>query len=164
MSKSAEAVRQAASRGYTVTDAGIVIGPRGIRRTVPTERGHHHFNVCLGKERIPIYVHKLAAFLHYGEQALQPGVEVRHVNGLAGDNRKENLLLGTRSDNALDQPVEVRKARAQHASSFLRKLSDEQVLALRADREAGATYSDLCKKYGVVKSTVSRLVREKAVS
>lgn len=129
-----------------------------------TARGHHRFNVRLGKELIPICVHKLAAFLHYGEQALQPGVEVRHVNGVAGDNRKENLLLGTRSDNALDQPADIRKARAQHAASFLRKLSDAQVLALRADREAGATYSDLCKKYGVVKSTVSRLVREKAVS
>lgn len=158
MSKCSDAIRYAASRGYVVLENGTVRGPKGERRTRKTKRGHYLVTIRMGLEVVPVYVHKLAAFLVFGEDALAPGVEVRHLNGVPHDNRRENLMLGSRRDNIMDQPTETRRARSKHASSYLRKLTDAQVASLRRERELGVSYAALCTRYGVAMSTVSRLV------
>ncbi len=160
MSKSNDALRKAAFRGYTVLADGSVVGPRGSPlslQRVPS--GHLRFNVSLGNDRYPVFVHRLVAFNKYGEDALKERVEVRHLNGIPTDNRAENIGIGSHSDNLMDQPAAVRVRRAKHASVSLRKLSDKQVSEMRSDRAKGALYRELCAEYGVSKSTVSYIVR-----
>lgn len=47
------------------------------------------------------WVHRLVCKAFYGEPG--PGQEVRHLNGVPGDNRLENLAWGSRSENAQDR-------------------------------------------------------------
>jgi len=158
MSKSTEVVKLAVAKGYRVTSTGRVRGPRGRRKLKATDRGHLTFTVRNGAEVFPVLVHKLAAYQKFGEDALVEGVEVRHKNNVPGDNRQSNLLLGSKSDNVLDQLESVRLRRAAHAARKQRKLTDAQVRRLRTDREKGALYVELCEKYGISKSTVSYIV------
>ena len=37
------------------------------------------------------YVHRIVAYAAFGERALEPGMQIRHVNGLKEDNRADNL-------------------------------------------------------------------------
>ena len=51
--------------------------------------------------------HQLVAAKKYGP--LPPNAVVRHRNGRKDDNRPENLVLGTRKDNAMDHHRAVRE-------------------------------------------------------
>lgn len=59
-----------------------------------------HVSVVLGHGRpgSPVHMLVLAAFVG----PLPKGKETRHLNGVADDNRLENLCYGTRSENMKD--------------------------------------------------------------
>ncbi|HZU86907.1 MAG TPA: HNH endonuclease signature motif containing protein, partial [Anaerolineaceae bacterium] len=64
------------------------------------------------------YIHRVVAYAAFGEQALQPGVEVEHINGDLRDNRAENLRLGFSSGRGL------RERRADFGSGMPYKVVD----------------------------------------
>ena len=45
------------------------------------------------------YVHRIVAYAAFGERALEPGMQIRHVNGLKEDNRAGNLSVDTTPGN-----------------------------------------------------------------
>jgi len=45
------------------------------------------------------YVHRIVAYAAYGERALEPGMQIRHVNGLKEDNRAGNLSVDATPGN-----------------------------------------------------------------
>lgn len=145
-------------RGYRVTSAGSVIGFRG-KPLKPWKDKDGYLVFRLGKSDGNILVHRMIAYQLFGESLYAPGIEVRHLDGNPLNNVTTNLALGSASDNAMDKKPAVRHRAAKNAASFLRKLTDEQVLSLREERANGATYLVLCKKYKLAKSTVSYLCR-----
>lgn len=96
-----------------------------------------------------VEVHRIAAYQLYGEAVFQESLEVRHLDGDCTNNRSTNLVLGTPRQNSMDRLSEVRRSMAVHASLRRRRLSDEDEVALCADRRAGMEFRDLAAKYRV---------------
>lgn len=63
-----------------------------------TSSGHVAVVLGHGAHGSPVHLLVLAAFIG----PLPPGKETRHLNGVADDNRLENLCYGTRSENMKD--------------------------------------------------------------
>jgi len=160
----------ASERGYFVNEDGDVISPTGKKRKPQpyknsAKKGGYYYRFTISipgsRKRTTITFHQLAAYQKFGAMALAKGVLVRHLDGNSENNRPDNLVLGNESDNAMDQCPKIRKARAKHAASHLKRLNDIQVASLRRDRAAGATLKVLCAKYGIAKSTCSYIINRK---
>jgi len=85
----------------------------------------------LGKKKQYLMEHRLVALKKYG--TLPKGIVVRHINGVKTDNRPENLVLGTHSENCRDHDTarieamqwRERAERAeQEAQALKQKLKD----------------------------------------
>ena len=87
--------RHKSSSGYVV---------RALRALTPQEKEvAMKYDLWLGESRgyhRGVKEHRLVAAMKYG--GLAPNLVVRHLNGDKTDNRPQNLVLGTRKDNALD--------------------------------------------------------------
>lgn len=158
-----DAIRAAHEKGYRVTKSGRVVGLRGgYRKLTESAEGrtrYYRFNVADDRgKRIPIPVHRLAAYQLFGERSMREGIETRHLDGNSLNNRLSNLQLGSPTANRLDEPARVRKQRASHAASFTRRLTSKQAAQLRKDRRRGLSYADLSEKYDLHFSTVSDIV------
>ena len=148
-------------RGYTSTKNGDVFSPTGTKLACSGGGKYRTFSINVKGDPLPVKVHQFIAYLKYGRLALGSNVVVRHSNDDQNDNRWDNIRIGTQSNNMMDQPRSVRVARARHAASGNKKLSDAQVRALLADRANGMKYAELMAKYKVAKSTVSYIVNGK---
>jgi HNH endonuclease len=162
MSKSNQLLLLAIERGNKVAANGDFTGPNGIDSSRIGLRGYLQIWVKsrdLGDGNV--LVHRIQAYQLYGDLVFAPGIEVRHRDGNKLNNSKENILLGSSSDNKMDCPKNERLRHAKVAASFLRKLTQYEAESLRYDRSSGATYADLIAKYGISKSTVSYVVNRK---
>lgn len=149
--------------GYRVDLHGRIRGLRGrILKGWWNNWGYHCFRV--GHDIASVTVHRLVAYQKFGDKIYAEGVEVRHLDGNQRNNCPSNIDIGTASENCMDKPLGQRLRVAKLAALVVRKLRDEDVVALRADRAAGMKYVDLIKKYGVAKSTVSYVVNGKTYS
>lgn len=73
-----------------------------------------------------------------------------------------HLVGGTHADNTQDAK---RKGRLEHGERHHNsKLTSDKVLALRADHQAGLSYTKLSVRYGVAGATVADIVRRRTWS
>src|SRR5262249_29172568 len=99
MTKANKAIRKAVKAGYKITSTGMVQAPDGTKN-----RGYSHnrretnqyLKVFVPEAGTWIYVHRLAAFLKFGNQIYQRGQYVSHKNAKGTDNRMSNITLGPR--------------------------------------------------------------------
>jgi hypothetical protein len=168
----AQATVEAYEKGYRVNKDGDVISHIGNKRSPQkTAKGrrekkgltyYYRFTYrMLDGRNTTVCFHQLAAYQKFGSATFEGGTVVRHKDGNSENNRLDNILIGTQTDNAFDQPEEIRVARAKHAASFQRKLTMQQARQLRKDRSAGMDYKGLSAKYGIPKSSVSYIVNGK---
>ena len=147
------AIRTAYAKGYRVTREGKVVSPSGKLRKLRLGGGsggrpqYYTFNIVDDRgKRVPIPVHRLVAFQKHPRKSMREDIQVRHLDGDHLNNRASNITVGSESDNHMDVPEQERIARAKHAASFLRKLSDLQLQNLRRDQSRGMSYNDLSAK------------------
>lgn len=150
-------------KGYRTTSLGQVVSPQGTTISLRLESGypaftmHHHLKGKRAKGSIR--VHRLVAYQKYGKRLFSPGVEVRHLDGDRSNNRVDNIVLGTRSQNTLDISVTNRILKAKYAASFQRALTEDQVAEIRKKYADGVwKYKDIMKEFGIAKSTVSYII------
>lgn len=118
------------------------------------------FNIRKERETCTVRVHVLAAMQWFGLAAVMAdGIVVRHLNGDPGNNRRENLALGTMRDNSLDRPKVSRLAHGRKAARVLRAVSDEEAMAIRDRFRLGEAQVALAESFGLAKSTVNGIVR-----
>jgi hypothetical protein len=161
MSKTQQCVKSAVASGFRVTrDGKHVFGATGVelkqRLTGRAGRQYYTVNahvVGFSKQKMPIHVHRIVAYLKFGEVALSAPC-VRHLNDDPLDNAWDNIALGSRCDNAIDRPEFDRKLHAQKAGRTNSR-PEEFWDQVRAEHEAGASYNELSKKHGLSKGTLS---------
>lgn len=146
--------------GYRVTEEGEVISPHSGKPLKLYLRKHGYLSFSYDHTD-KVWVHRLQAFQKYGERIYEPGIQVRHLDGNSVNNRADNIAIGTQSENMMDRRPEDRLAHAKHAASHIRKLSAEDVVAMREARAAGAKLSDLCRRYGMSMGGISDIVTGK---
>jgi len=88
--------------GYAVTDDGQVWSDHVQRYLRPFTKASGHLVVALSRDKKSYSrkVHTLVALAFIGPRP--EGLEVRHLNGVPADNRRENLVYGTHAENMQD--------------------------------------------------------------
>lgn len=105
-----------------------------------------------------VHSHRVAYAWWYGE--CPAGLLVRHLNDVKTDNRRENLALGTTLDNAADG---VRNGVHHHkgVDNPRAKLTEADVVAIRAASAAGEKHYKIAEQYGVTDVSVAYIVSRK---
>lgn len=96
-------------RGRCIERTGYATRGRGALTDEEIALAEEH-DLWIGQKRgrrHRVNEHQLVAVKKYGR--LPPGVVVRHRNGRKADNRPENLVLGTRKENAMDHHRAIRE-------------------------------------------------------
>lgn len=148
---------------YEVSDLG------GVRSVIKEPRVLASSIDSKGYPRITLRgrsfrVHQLVCAAFHGPKP--EGCEVGHVNGARKDARSSNLRWLTRSENNLDTVRHGRHVGAKHLSRGVgsgeanpsAKLTDAEVVAIRADAQAGLGGRRLARKYGISRSHAHRIV------
>lgn len=102
---------EAATKGYTITDNGDIISPRGrILHYTISKVGYKCFKIRISGKIETIFVHRLCAYKKYGYEALLCEC-IRHLDGDKLNNKPDNIVLGSSKDNQLDIPKKLRLSR-----------------------------------------------------
>jgi hypothetical protein len=112
----------------------------------PAQTRSGHLSVVLGHGAHGSLVHQLVLRTFLG--ATPDGMEVRHLNGNPQDNRVQNLVYGTRTENILDV-FAIGKPR--------RVLTADEVLTIRGALSRGETGASIAKRFGISESNVSAI-------
>lgn len=159
----ARAVVLAFQRGYRVDSNGRLFSSKGRAiRQWTDKRGYKRYNIKDESGQTGFAVHALQAYQLFGDASLQPGIQVRHLDGNPLNNRPENIAIGSASDNNMDKPRSVRVRIAKHAAARRRKISFEEAVEARAGFQSGALrLVDIMDRFGIAKSTASYLVNSR---
>lgn len=150
-------------RGYTMDDEGNMYRPNGKQIKGCISNTGYRTTKITKKDRLDF--HRFMAFLKFKELMYEKSIQVRHLDGIRSNNSKSNIEIGTPQQNMMDKKPEVRFRAAKNAARVLRKLTDEEVISLRKDRELGLRYIDLMGKYHInSKSTIAYIVNRQTYS
>lgn len=149
---------------YAVTDDGRVYSYHGsdphCLSPHVTKQGYEHVSLHSNGERHQRQVHVLV--LETFEGYAPDGHECRHKNSDPADNRIENLMWGTRSENALDKYRHESGQTNRGEKHPSAKLTDEEAREIVRKYETGEyTQSELAEEYGVSQPFVCRLLNGK---
>lgn len=122
--------KKAFDKGYRIDDDGKVIGLKGQEIGSYSQAGYKKFKIksASSEKKLHVNAHRLQAYQKYGEKIYESGIVVRHLDNDKTNNTKDNIAIGTYSENYMDQPEHVRVARAKHAASFVKKHNDTEVI------------------------------------
>lgn len=123
----------------------------GLRRASERKRG--------GKVTV-LFVHRLVLEAFVGP--CPEGMECRHLDGTRTNNRLSNLAWGTSAENEADKVRHGTKVRGEAHSAA--KLTESQVIQMRADVAAGMSCKGAAAKYGIFIENVRKIVRRKGWS
>jgi hypothetical protein len=124
---------------------GRIYKGKMLKGNINSPSGHLMVNMAGRRE----YIHRLVLESFVGE--CPPGLECRHLNGRATDNRLENLAWGTALENHEDRRVHNG---GTHPRS---KLTPAQVLTIR-EEIGSSSQRALASKYGVSLRTIQLIV------
>jgi hypothetical protein len=147
-------------RGYYLDTDNEILFNKNKRPVVLTigTTGYKYFKIKINNKPREIKIHRLVAFLNFGDRIFNKKLQVRHLDNNKLNNKNNNIKLGTASENMHDIPEEERIEHSIHSGSFIRKFSDKTVKEIREMRASGATYKDIYNKFGVVKSTAHYII------
>ncbi|WP_427110909.1 hypothetical protein [Lysinibacillus xylanilyticus] len=159
MTQIERAIKIAYERGYRVSDCGVIYGIRGKPLSVKkgTSNIYPAFTLnkfeqsITGTYKIPI--HRFAAYCFYKDDALVKGVVIRHIDGNVLNFSKQNIAIGTQSENHFDIPEEIRVMRAT-------RLTVSDILEIRKSRSLGERVSIIADKYSVTPKTVYKIIKK----
>lgn len=111
-----------------------------------------------------VFAHIVAYEKHVGTR-VPDGYVVHHINGLKSDNSPQNLAMITREEHTILHHIGKKRSKETKAKLSVwakARLSDPSkhprflpldIEAIKADRTAGLSISEICKKYGISKYT-----------
>lgn len=157
--------------GYRCDDLGNVTSKKGQLIPYTDSRGYLSFSVRIyppihhKKISRHLPVHRLQAYQKYGDKIFEKGIHVRHLNGNPLDNRVENILIGSASENMMDKPKEVRSWCAINASNSIRKFSNLEMIEIKKFHNEFKSYEKTMKKFNIgSKGTLHRILNVEYVT
>lgn len=162
---SSEEWRPSLAPNYEVSNFGRVRRSAPGRRTYAgrilkqqaQECGYLSVRPTVDGKNKHFYVHDLVAAAFVGAKPL--GGIVNHIDTVKHHNAATNLEYTTHAGNMEHAAAHGCMARGEaHAGS---KLTEAGVLALRADREAGMSFSKVAAKHGISIATAFNVVNRK---
>lgn len=143
---------------YEVSDLGRVRRTRAYNSSKkeplkPVFDGKHYLRVSLSSanKARAFNIHRLVANAFIG---IGDGMVVNHINGDKLDNRLANLEVVSIQQNEAHKWDVLKNGHSPN-----KKLSYEQVLAIRSAKASGLSLSEIAKTFGTCKSNVSAIVR-----
>lgn len=137
-------------REHTYLDKRLGLVTRRRKSQPIAQGGNIYLSVSLSIDGVHSrhLTHKLVAEAFVGPRP--DGLEVRHLNGKAHDNRASNLCYGTKKENAADRDVHGHTYRGE--SHVWCRLSDTDIKRIEADSKNIRRLEDLAAKYGISRS------------
>lgn len=160
-----KAIEIAYEKGYRVTNEGKLIGLKGneLKVSITGKQKYPTFSVNVGSlTKSGVYgipVHRFAGFCFYGNSIYESEC-IRHLNGNVLDYSKDNLTLGTHSENELDKRKEdrVRIAKIARASqgkeAHNRKFTEQQVKEIK---DSDLSNAELGRLYNVTRQCIHQI-------
>lgn len=143
-------------KGYTIDINGNVFNPKGKKLRLYThtlKNGYSRKEVAIRHKdvKFQLLVHRLQAYLKFGEIIFEEAVQVRHLDGNSLNNSWDNIEIGTCSENRLDMSDEIRKEISFKAIRQKQNNSRpyEQRCLIYEDLKNGVPYSEIMKKHNV---------------
>lgn len=147
-------------KGYRAVD-GKIISPYGrILKLGLDKTGYLKFYIYIGNNlRDEVYVHRLVAYQKYGNKMFNSDLVVRHLDGNRTNNKDNNILLGTQTDNLMDRPEASRMKHSIHAATKLRKFTDKEMDEIRIFHSG--SYKDTMEMFSISsKGTLHRILNK----
>lgn len=171
MGRTLDMIKLAIDKGYTINDKGEVFSPYGKELKIGLHGNQRYptFSINYGGGIYGIPVHQFAAYLFYGDRP--DGLVIRHLDGNAENNSKNNLIYGTHSENNLDKSEQTRrdvaiKARAARDEEDFYKLDTNQrefiglIYNAFGNKTPNGLTSWLGRMFDVDRNTISRAGRK----
>jgi len=161
-----ESMIQALTKGYKVDLNGDVwLNDKNVRKYTD-KKGYFLFSVKVklnGKSTVyKLAIHRMQAYQKYGDVVFDTRLCVRHKDGNCKNNRYDNILIGSYSDNMMDVPQDVRLKKSIKASSFIKKYNHEEIIKMHNE---GLSYGKIMEKIGIKsKGTISFIVNQSIAS
>ncbi len=136
------------------TADGRPVGEKFVPRT--DARGYPYISFRrrgLGIDK-KVYVHKIAAYQNFGEEAFDNKKLCRHLDGDKANFSRRNIALGSYRDNHFDMSPEKRAHIAKSVGAKRRSLSDSDVIEAKRLRESGKTFSFIASQLSVSINTI----------
>ena len=128
-------------------------GRVGIIKTADNGKGYQYANLSWNGKTNSVRIHRLVAEA-FCEGKTEERNHVNHIDGNPSNNRADNLEWVTRSENMLHSVHVLGHKTAVGNLAPNRKLTAEQVIAIRADTR---TNKEIAADYGIGHSTVSNV-------
>lgn len=163
MSKLKEVLILVTDNNYTIDKLGVVRNPNGEILKGSYVDGYRKISVRTNfTSSFTLRVHKLQAYIKYGDKIFEKGIVVRHLNDIKSDNSWDNIVIGSQSQNMMDRTQESRKNHIKRKEP----ISDDIISEMENDRKnkngkKGLSYRGLAKKYGISKSTIMDAFKRK---
>lgn len=159
--------------GYDIADDGTVWSRRikGTRGKIGENRiplsvyrrpkWPHYRVVCFRPESggrvVQRYVHELVLESFVGPRPI--GMECRHKDGNAGNNRSDNLCWGTHQDNIDDIDKHGRRMHGEKNPNC--RLTSAEIDTIKKLRSDGLTHQTIAGRFGLSKGYIGEILRGK---
>lgn len=124
-----------------------------IRKTLINKNGYVQVTLSHEGKLISRRVARLVLLTFVGP--CPDGQEARHRSGRRTDNRLENLLWGTKIENAADREQHGTTARGERHGKT--KLTTADVITIRSLCGAGVEHEKIAAQYGISRPAVSAI-------
>jgi len=131
--------------GYRVKENGHLIGLKG-KPIGCVSNGYYKIKIRHNDGWINCLTHRLQAYQKYGKDIYKTGIVCRHLNGNSLDNSRDNIVIGTQSDNMMDMSPEVRKAKGRYASSFAQIHDHDNIILFYKQKKS---YKKTMEKFNI---------------
>lgn len=154
-----QSIIDAYNKGYRITDSGKILNPKGIEISGTLNEKYKTFSFRFFDKSRSLKVHKLQAYQKYGNKIFETGIIVRHKNNNSYDNSKENILIGTYSENTLDIPLEKRIQNTTNSTKIRQKYSNELIIYIRyCYINKKYTQIELSRMFNIPKSGIHHII------
>lgn len=103
--------------------------------------------------------HRISYELHYG--SIPPGMQVCHRCDVRSCVNPDHLFMGSDLDNAKDREAKGRGNQPKGRSNAWAKLTEQQVIEIRAKKANGQTARSIAREYGIAHSSVLNIYHGK---